>query len=206
MVNLIFLEGIATCGKTIVQEKLANFLRSQNKKVLIVPEQKVISTFLEKGITPKKSCQKLRNVIEKQLGLNYDYIIFDRCHFSNISFFENAFDEFEEIDDLLFKIGAKVIWFYYNSDQIIARVRNSLKHRKGTGYSKHLKILTIKANSLEEENKIILDYYTKSLEIREKIATKTKLEVLRVNTTKMIQKKDYDKIIPKIASLIKSPN
>ncbi len=202
MAEIIIFEGISTCGKTTVQGLVYDYLRSKGKTVLNIGEENVSKTFLPESTPLEISKTKLNKVFSKNVIKDYDYILFDRCHFSNIMMYNCEFDEFEEIDNLLAKHKARIVWLYFSPSVVVSRVRNSLQHREGIGFERYIKRLIKDCKNTQEENKKIYSAYKKDIDTIDYCFEKTTLEYLKIDVSNISDKKEYPSILSKILNFI----
>jgi thymidylate kinase len=202
MVKIIIFEGISTCGKTTVQDLVYEHLTKSGKKCLNVGEEIVSKTFLSKDIKIELSKEKLKEVFLKHISQEYDFILFDRCHFSNIMMYNCDFKEFLDSEKLLIENNAKIIWLYFSPKTVVKRIRNSLQYREGIGFERYIKRLTSDCKSIEEEDKKIYEAYKKNIDKIDYCFKKTKLEYLKIDVSDIYDKKEYNSILPKIMKYI----
>jgi len=109
MAKIIIFEGISTCGKTTIQNLVYEHLTKLGKKVLNIGEEVISKTFLSKKITVELSKEKIKEVLRNNIKHEYDFILFDRCHFSNIMMYSCNFEEFKDSEKLLIENKAKIV-------------------------------------------------------------------------------------------------
>ena len=202
MVKIVLLEGIATSGKSTIQNLLKQKLEKLNYSCKIVLEKEITKSFLPKNMTIIKSKKLLKKTFEEYINSNYDFVIFDRTHFSNISYFDVKFSEFEEIDNLLSNKDARIVWLNFDKKIIVSRIRNSLQYRKGRGFIDYFNNLIKNCTSIEEENKLLYNYFYKGILSFSNSIQNTKLKKLIVDVTSFEKIKDYSKAIPSIIEFI----
>lgn len=204
MTKIIILEGTGTSGKSIMQKKIKDYYISNQKTVQIINEYKTTKNLhFQKTRNKNESLNQLKKII-KSLNTKTDYIILDRFHFSHIASLDLQIEDFKEIEDSLKKLNTKIILFYYSSNSIIKRIRNSLQHRKGTNFETFFNNIIKNSNSIDEENKKIFQHFNQRTKKLKEIIKKTNLETLKINVSKINNIKDYDKLIPKIINFTKT--
>lgn len=205
MAKIVIFEGNATSGKSILQNILADILKSKGKKVLVVDEKVITKSFIKSSTrNVAGSLKLLDSVIEKYFNKKYEYIIFDRFHFTHIVTLKTSFNYFIHLEDKLQWYDLRIVYLYYQPECIIRRIRSSAEIRniKDIGYIKHLQRIIADAKTTEEENQKIQKYYDFRLKKYEDIIKKTKLPVLKLDVTDKKTINDYEKLIPQILKFI----
>ena len=203
MTKIIIFEGISTCGKTTVKELVYEQLINEWKSCLKVDEGIISKTFLSDCTEIEESKIRLKDIFLSYLSKKYDYILFDRCHFSNIMIFKCAFEEFTDVEKLLVKHKAKIIWLYFHPKHAVQRIRNSLQYRKGIGFERYISRLIKGTKNVKEESAKIYAAYKKDIDNIDGCFKKTKLKYLKVDVSKIVNKDNYLLVLPSIMKYIK---
>jgi len=204
MVQFIFIEGPNTSGKSTVQKLVVSKLEERGDSCISVSEKEMLDTFLPGDMTFSKGKKKLRDVFVKYSKKDIKYVIFDRSHFSNVSYSKLGFENIREIDDFLAEHNSLMILLYYDEKTSPQRIRNSLEHRKETGFVEYFKSLIRGSKSREEEDNLIRSDFSSSLKIFEECGKKTRMKVLKIDVTDMKNNKDFEKTTSQIIKFIES--
>ncbi|MFH1175006.1 MAG: hypothetical protein V1725_07790 [archaeon] len=204
MPRIVLLEGIATTGKSTVQQLLHDSLLARGYSCYMVPEQQITKTFLPSAITEVKSNAQLKRLFRTLLTRTEEFIIIDRSHFSNISYFKTDFNAFKNIDDLLSKHDARIIMMKFDAKQIVPRIRASLAHRQGNGFVSYFHNLIKDCKSKKEEDEVLQTYFEDGIKSMSDSLKKTRLAHAIVDVTDCSAPSDYEQVIPEITSYVLS--
>jgi deoxyadenosine/deoxycytidine kinase len=205
MTKIVILEGNATCGKSVLQKSLADYFRGLGKKVMVVDEKEVTKSFVKSSSrNVAGSLALLRGLIEIYFTQDYDYIIFDRFHFTHAVVLDTELDVFGKIEILMNDYDVKIVYLYYSDSAIIERIRYSIGHRTllDPGYIAHLHRIFGDAKTTKEEDEKMLEYYALRNARYAQMTKNTIFPVLKIDVTKIKTKNDYASLLPRTIKFI----
>lgn len=198
------IDGIAGTGKTSAlnvylknapeKDHLSNIILSEHQTLRVLEYEKDKSTQTSQNLlnTHVTYLENLKHHLDKSDWLKRDRnaqkvsFILERFHFSHIYHFDHVdWQDVEEIDNRLKRLNTKLYLFTIKPSDIKSRIIDDYKK---SGWGDYLKTL----GSSEDE---IIDYFTKKQDLMLKLADKTKLEVIIVNTSKLSPNQAANKLI-----------
>jgi thymidylate kinase len=201
MAILIFLEGVNTCGKSVISENLQDMLTKKGYSCENIHEKKILDTFLPDNITEEKNKSMLIKIFKDELKKDIDYIIFDRGYFSGLNYLNINFEKFRNIDNLLAKNGAIVILLHFDIKTIPKRIKNSLKYRERDFIDYYNKLIS-ECKSSQEEDLALIKSYDSSMKGFIKNIEKSKMKHIKIDVTNIYNKDSYSKIMGRILTFI----
>lgn len=201
--KFILIDGENTSGKTTLQNLVYGELKKSHSCIL-VPEWKMLDTFLSKDITVSQGKLKLLKIFQEHINKKSDYVIFDRSHFSNINYLNTDFSKFKVVDKFLEKNNAKLILLTFKKKLIVRRIRETLKNRKEKGFINYIEEITSGCSNTQEENKVIYQIFSKGLDKNKDSLSKTRLRYVKIDVSNLRDSDSYKKLLPKIIKFIEN--
>lgn len=172
--QILILEGIATCGKSSLTKSIEELALKQGQSVLAMDEEETMWPL--RNTTSQEECISfLKNILDKVLGEEYDLVIFDRFHFSQIFRTKGTVDDFMEIEDML-RPFAQVIFLKVKESTIPQRIRDTMARRPAS-WAEY-----VRKKGTDEE---IDAYYIGQQRMLEGVCKETTLPVVEYDTTDM---------------------
>ena len=126
--QIIILEGIAASGKTSVKNKLAEAFVEKGINFSIVEEDETLMPILN-NTDRQTSSNLLKNVIDKALKEEKDFIIFDRLFFTHIFRANSSIEDFREIEKMI-QSQSLLVFLKIDESKIPERINYARKHRE----------------------------------------------------------------------------
>lgn len=125
--KIIILEGIATSGKTTIQNRLVDFFIQNKFSYFLITESETLMPILD-NINKQISIEFLKKVIENTLKTKSDYIIFDRLFLTHIFRTNSTAEDFKDIINLI-QDNSLTILLTIDEDKILDRINHARVHR-----------------------------------------------------------------------------
>ena len=183
----IIFEGIATSGKTTVEQKLIKILGS--KRVKFIDEFATLMPLIHNK-DPKLAIEHLVRLISDLENNDADYIIIDRLHFTHIFRTNAEIENFSVFEESLNKLNPLIVLLKIQPNKIASRIAGAIKHRD----SEWVSYVKSKGNSMDE----ITSYYSNQQNNLLKMIKNTKISSFVIDTSD----EDYDEAAKKIYQLI----
>lgn len=186
--KIIILEGIATSGKTSIQNLLISEFEKRNIDFAVVDENQTLMQILE-NTDKSVSVKFLLKILNKFFALNKDVLIFDRLYFTHVFRTSSTIDDFAEIEDLLAGHDALLVLLTIDEQKISDRVQSAMLYRG----QKWANFVRRKGNDSEIES-----YYVQQQQFLLKLSSKSRLPHVVENSTAG----DFEKITKTILKKI----
>ncbi len=125
--KIIILEGIATSGKTSVKNKLSEILIEKGINFSIVGEDETLMPILN-NTDRQISIDFLKNVINKALSEEKDFIIFDRLFFTHIFRTNSSLVDFKDVENMIREMSL-LVFLKIDESKISERIAHARTHR-----------------------------------------------------------------------------
>lgn len=172
MTILIF-EGIATSGKTSVEQELATILANNEVGFEVISEDKTLMPILD-NTDKEVGLQLLSESLDDAINKDERVIIFDRFHFTHVFRTRSTIQDFAAVEQELLRHNAVVLFLKVSEQDIPARIAWAIEHREKE-WGEHVR----RKGSMDE----IIEYYKNQQRELEQVLTKTSLPVAVYDTS-----------------------
>ncbi len=188
--KILILEGIATSGKTTIENLFEKYFVKNNITYKIIDEIETLMPQIENK-DKNIAIEMLKRIFSKYTIETVDYLIFDRLHLTHTFRTNSEIKDFREIEEKLKEFNSKIIFLKIKEEVIKKRIFNAMEHRNEKW------IQGVRSKGSDKE---IVEYYINQQRKLIKHLEKTKLEYKTFNTTNS----DFKKIFRKISKFISS--
>ncbi|MBI2410834.1 MAG: hypothetical protein HYV32_03005 [Candidatus Kerfeldbacteria bacterium] len=186
--KIIILEGIATSGKTIINNLLIQYCREKNLTYAVIGEEETLMPILH-NTDVDIAKQHLKKILEQYLQQHVDVLIFDRLYFTHVFRTQSSIHDFQDIEDLLREHDVHLYLFTIDEERISQRIFDAMKHRE-QAWQKY-----VESKGNREE---IISYYTNQQRWLMEQVQQSSVPHTILNTTDM----DFDYCMQKIVTSI----
>ena len=187
MRTLIF-EGIASTGKTTIENELIKLLNANNISNTHISEDITLMPLLD-NLDPKISIEFLNNILDKIYRQDDQIVIFDRLFFTHIIITNSNIETFKQIEDKLILFNPTLVFLKIEESKIPERIRWAMEHRD----SKWLE--HVRAKGTDEE---IFAYYKNQQQKIASLVNQTSIPTITFNTTNL----DFEKVAREIFEIL----